>query len=697
MRTLLVDNYDSFTYNLFHYLAEVNGREPEVVTNDDPFWKTGRLAEFDNVVLSPGPGTPEREADFGICADILRHGTLPTLGVCLGHQGIALVYGGEVGRAPEPRHGRVSPVHHDGAGLFEGLPSPFEAVRYHSLAVGRLPASLEVTARTADGTVMGLRHRELPLWGVQFHPESVSSTHGHRILDNFRRMTERRGVRRHTAPAVPIGTTKKTAGRPERRDLRILTAALPTTWDEEVVFDRLFRRGPHAYWLDSSSRDRRTGRYSIMGDASGPLARTASADVHSSTVTVRSRHTTEVVTGGFLDWLAEDLHATRTETPAPACDFTLGWVGYLGYGLKAECGGEPGHRSGEPDAVMVFADRALVLDHETGTTHLLALAEDGDESAARSWLDATARKLTALAGLRPFPAGRPGTLGEIRLRHGRDAYLQLIEECREQIAAGETYEVCLTNMAEATGTLDPWEGYRFLRRSNPAPFGALLSFGGLSVLSTSPERFLRIDRHGRAESSPIKGTRPRGATPREDALLAADLAADEKDRAENLMIVDLVRNDLGRCARVGSVEARDVFRVESYAKAHQLVSTVRATLRPDRSPVDCVRAAFPPGSMTGAPKVRTMQLIDRLEQGPRGVYSGAIGYFSLSGAVDLSVVIRTAVITADRVSYGVGGAIIALSDPEEEYEETAVKAAPLTALTGGDFPDRHEARDRVTI
>ncbi|CAM5374858.1 aminodeoxychorismate synthase, component I [Streptomyces abikoensis] len=141
MRTLLVDNYDSFTYNLFHYLAEVNGREPEVVANDDRTWRHKHLAEFDSVVLSPGPGTPEREADFGICAEILRDGTVPTLGVCLGHQGIALLYGGEVGRAPEPYHGRVSPVVHEGTGLFEGLPSPFPAVRYHSLAARRLPPS----------------------------------------------------------------------------------------------------------------------------------------------------------------------------------------------------------------------------------------------------------------------------------------------------------------------------------------------------------------------------------------------------------------------------------------------------------------------------------------------------------------------------------------------------------------------------
>ncbi|CAM5374708.1 aminodeoxychorismate synthase, component I [Streptomyces abikoensis] len=538
---------------------------------------------------------------------------------------------------------------------------------------------------------MGLRHRERPLWGVQFHPESIGSEHGHRILDNFRRLSERGGK------TTPKATTPPQRKAEPTRNLRILTAALPTAWDDEVVFDRLFRRGPHAYWLDSSSRDERAGRFSIMGNASGPLARTATADVHSSTVTVRSRHTTELITGGFLDWLGSDLRATRTEVPPLPFDFALGWVGYLGYGLKAECGGEPGHRPDEPDAVMVFADRALVLDHATGTTHLLALAEDGDESAARTWLDTTARRLAALTGLSPFPVRLPGTFGTLTLRHDRDAYLRLIDTCQEQIAAGESYEICLTNMAEAAGTLDPWDGYRHLRRTSPAPFGALLSFGSTSVLSTSPERFLRIDREGRAESRPIKGTRPRGATPQEDARLAEDLATDEKDRAENLMIVDLVRNDLGRCARIGSVEAEDVFRVESYAKAHQLVSTVRAELKESCSAVDCVRAAFPPGSMTGAPKIRTMQIIDALEEGPRGVYSGAIGYFSLTGAADLSVVIRTVVATPKHIRYGVGGAIIALSNPEEEYEETAVKAAPLLALTGKKFPARRPARDAVGI
>ncbi|MFE9847747.1 aminodeoxychorismate synthase component I [Streptomyces sp. NPDC005576] len=696
MRTLLIDNYDSFTYNLFHYLAEVNGREPEVVVNDDPRWNLRYVAEFDNVVLSPGPGSPTRAADFGICQQVLEEGSLPILGVCLGHQGLAALYGARVHRAPEPCHGRVSPVLHTGTDLFEGLPSPFRAVRYHSLAVDRLPSELEATAWTPDGVLMGVRHRERPLWGVQFHPESIGGEYGHQLLDNFRRLTRQRGSgrpvpRAAAAPgeAGPRPSAVRTASdeAPPRR-LRVLTRSTETRWEDELAFDRIFRQGEHAYWLDSSRPDSGRARFSLMGDAGGPLARIARADVTSGTVTVRSATSTEVVTSGFFEWLDRDLASIRTEIPELPFDFALGWVGYLGYELKTECGGRPAHRSQEPDAVMVFSDRALVLDHATGTTHLLALADEGTEEQARSWLEETAAQLAGLTGRGALHPPRPEPLDALRMRHDRAAYLDLIDICQEEIAAGETYEVCLTNMIEADGAPDPWQGYRFLRRHSPAPFGALLRFGDLSVLSTSPERFLRVDRHGVAESRPIKGTRPRGATPGEDEALAAELRTSEKDRAENLMIVDLVRNDLGRCAEIGSVEAGDVFRVETYARAHQLVSTVRATLRADCSAVAVTRAAFPPGSMTGCPKVRTMEIIDRLEQGPRGVYSGAIGYFSLTGAADLSVVIRTAVITPGRLRYGVGGAIIALSDAAEEFEETVVKAAPLLALAGLELPER---------
>ncbi len=193
MRSLLIDNYDSFTYNLFQLLAEENGAEPVVVRNDEASWPELSRLEFDNVVISPGPGRPQRRRDFGVCAEAIRHCEAPLLGVCLGHQGLGWVYGGRVGRAPEPLHGRLRAVEHAGASLFAGIPRRFEAVRYHSLCLeGSLPAELEPIAWAEDGVVMAIAHRTRPQWGVQFHPESVATEHGRRLLRNFRDLTAAR-------------------------------------------------------------------------------------------------------------------------------------------------------------------------------------------------------------------------------------------------------------------------------------------------------------------------------------------------------------------------------------------------------------------------------------------------------------------------------------------------------------------------
>ncbi|MFI9384291.1 aminodeoxychorismate synthase component I [Kutzneria sp. NPDC052558] len=640
MRTLLVDNYDSFTHNLAHYLAEVSGCAPTVLRNDDPALTAGLLAEFDNVVISPGPGTPEHDADLGRARELIDRCERPLLGVCLGHQAIAHWHGAKVGRADEPRHGRTSPVEHDGTDLFAGLPSPFRAVRYHSLAVTDLPEELVATAWTPDGVLMGLRHRTRPLWGVQFHPESIRTEHGHRLLRNFVDLTPAR-----PRPAITIKSTVSPAPEP----LSVHVRRMPTTHDPEVVFGQLFRDAENAFWLDSNGID----RFSIMGSASRCVT---AAD------------------GSFFDWLAGKLGAVRAVADVPF-DFTLGWIGYLGYELKSECGGDAAHESPYPDAAMMFADHAVVFDHLEGTTYVLAL-----DPAKLSLLDAVSDVY-----VRPAEACTPAA---ISLRHNREQYIDAVTACQQAIVEGETYEVNLTNRIAVEADVDPWPAYRFLRRTSPAPFGALLKFGDLHVLSTSPERFLRIDADGMVESKPIKGTRPRGRTPDRDAELREELRTSEKDRSESLMIVDLVRNDLARVAEVGSVRVTKLFDVESYATVHQLVSTITARLRPDASPVDCVRSAFPPGSMTGAPKIRTMKIIDRLEGAARGVYSGAVGYFSLNGAVDLSVVIRTAVVTPGRVDYGVGGAVVALSDPDDEFEETAVKATPLLSLFQAAFPDR---------
>lgn len=237
--------------------------------------------------------------------------------------------------------------------------------------------------------------------------------------------------------------------------------------------------------------------------------------------------------------------------------------------------------------------------------------------------------------------------------------------------------------------------YLRLHEDNLTPFGAFIRTRETAILSTPPVRFLRIGSDGRVESKPIKGTRARGRTDDEDRAIKEELHLSEKDRSENLMIVDLVGHELGATAQLESVSVDELFGIETYANVHQMVSTVSAVLDPEHSPVACVRAAFPPESMTGAPKLRTMSIIDELETAPRGVYSGAIGYFSLNGAVDVSVVIRTLVIADATLRYGVGGAIIALSDPEGDYAETVAKAAPLLRLFDDvEFPETNVERTK---
>jgi aminodeoxychorismate synthase component I len=264
------------------------------------------------------------------------------------------------------------------------------------------------------------------------------------------------------------------------------------------------------------------------------------------------------------------------------------------------------------------------------------------------------------------------------------AYCAAVARCREHILAGDAFEICLTQQLSAPLRAAPWDLYAALRAVNPAPFAAFLRAGGVTVAGASPERFLSLDAAGRLESRPIKGTRPRGASPVEDRRLHDELRDAVKDGAENLMIVDLVRSDLGRVARIGSVTVPELRAVETYATVHQLVSTVQADLRPDRDAFDAVRACFPGGSMTGAPKLEAMAIIESLEPVFRGVYAGALGWFDHGGAMDLSIIIRTFVCTdgrgADRqVSFGVGGAITADSDPDAEYRETLDKARALLA------------------
>ncbi|WP_338894515.1 aminodeoxychorismate synthase component I [Streptomyces sp. TG1A-60] len=687
MKTLLIDNYDSYTYNLFQLIAEVNGEEPVVVLNDAPADDIPELREFDNVVVSPGAGHPLESRDFGIAARVIDEATIPVLGVCLGHQGIAVAERADVEPAPWPRHGHLSAVRHDGRDLFRGLPQNFSVVRYHSLSVREpLPPTLEATAWSEDGVLMGLRHRERPLWGVQFHPESILTDHGHRLLANFRDLTAERAGRPRTGNTA---VTSLAGAIPRPRPApgpayRLHTRRIASAVDPEVAFTRMYADAPHAFWLDSSRVEPGLSRFSFFGDGSGPLAELVRYDVDGGRCEIeREGRPTRRVRASVFDYLKRQLASRRVDATGLPFDFTGGYVGYFGYELKADTGSANRHNAETPDACWLFADRLIAVDHEEGFTYAVCLSEDTAAASreAGDWLDTALAQLTFVSSdatlpLRPSTAPYPRA-AEPWLVRDRATYLGDIEACKAQLHAGTSYEVCLTNAARLPAPYDPYDFYRVLRRVNPAPYAAFLRFGDLDIAGSSPERFLRITRDGVAEAKPIKGTAPRGGTPEEDDRLRDELAADAKTRAENLMIVDLLRNDLGRVSRTGSVKVTRLMTTETYATVHQLVSTVEGELREGTDAVDCVRACFPGGSMTGAPKLRTMEIIDSLETEARGVYSGALGYLGCSGGADLNIVIRTAVFQGGRMHLGAGGAIVLDSDPAAEYDEMLLKTAAL--------------------
>ncbi len=685
MRTLLVDNYDSYTYNLFQLIAEVNGAEPVVVRHDDPAVASLDLATFDNVVISPGPGRPDREHDFGFSARAIAESPVPVLGVCLGHQGIASGHGADVVPAPEPRHGHLTSVRHDGTGLFAGIPQQFTAVRYHSLCVEQLPDDLVATAWAEDGVIMGLRHTQRPLWGVQFHPESICTEFGHALLANFRDLTL--AYHRRAAPAETATQT------PSAPAYRLHVRALGWETDAESAFTRLFRDSSHAFWLDSARVEEGLSRFSYLGDATGPLSEIVRYDAGEDAVEVGTS-TGEVrrVPGTIFSYLRQRLSTIHADHELLPTDLTCGYVGYFGYELKGDLGSPNVHRSDTPDAYWLFADRLIAVDHRDKSTYLIALSDGGDagNAAAEAWLGATAQELSSVPEAQPAPAHTPPPVDTAVLARAlvrdREQYLADIAACKRELVAGESYEICLTNAVVLPRPRDGLAFYQAMRRYNPAPYSAYLRLGDIEVACSSPERFLRLTPDRIVETKPIKGTTPRHTDPTIDAALRDELKTSEKTRAENLMIVDLLRNDLGRVCEVASVTVPKLMATESYASVHQLVSTIQGRLRPEADAVDCVEACFPGGSMTGAPKVRTLQIIDGLETTARGIYSGALGFLSCNGTADLNIVIRTAVLAGDRMHVGAGGAIILDSDPQEEFAEMLLKAAaPLRAVLSGGY------------
>jgi para-aminobenzoate synthetase component I len=408
----------------------------------------------------------------------------------------------------------------------------------------------------------------------------------------------------------------------------------------------------------------------------------------------------------------------RYRLPGPSAPdlppFLGGAVGYLGYELLYLIEQIPDRGLDVrpvPDSQLLFCRTVIATDSVAGRTWLVSNGFGETVAEAEREADAGLRGLQARLTARPSEERVEARRRELQQRRlerqqtqlhlseqdvferrirpvvSREQYLRMVEAAKSHIFAGDTFEICLTQKFDSQFTGRGVDLYEVLRAVNAAPFASYLRFPSVEVISSSIERFMRLDRSGWVETRPIKGTRRRSiSSSAADALVRAELESCEKDRAENIMIVDLARNDLGRVCEFGTVRVPELRIVESYAFVHQMVSTVRGRLRADCDTIDLLRASFPGGSMTGAPKVESMKIIDALEPVKRGIFSGSIGYFDFDGSFDLNIVIRTLIKKGDAIDFHVGGAIVADSDPADEYQETLDKAFGL--VTALDFARR---------
>eukprot|EP00760_Papus_ankaliazontas_P028216 PhM_4_TR3587/c0_g1_i1/m.10835/K13950/pabAB; para-aminobenzoate synthetase len=749
-RLLLVDNYDSYTYNLYQSLSRVSN--VDVIKNDDPNFSFSDACDtYDGVVLSPGPGHPSNDKDVGHCRAFVRailnsknnndNIPPPVLGVCLGHQLLAL----EIGRCrveriePLARHGIRSPVtivDRDDP-LFEGIPDQFRVVRYHSLHVNNDELALcsselkeigycmdcedntgnnSTTTPTSSGLRLNmvLRHVSGLFYGVQFHPESIATEYGDTLLGNFvknivvPRTARRQRNAEQSVPTRTIGaaaTSVKNVPQHENKSVaKTRTLFKDSCTCPRAAFDptnflkSLKTSHTSLFWLDSCGHAR--GRYHIFG----------ASDVRESVVVRGDEITCYRRDGGEVcvpfSWealneclrfdscvpAATDDTATASNSKLP---FSGGWISFLGY----ELGGSPSPAQDSPttaDGVFLLAESFCVFDeHEEVLTFASTKSVDDVQVLRESW-SRTFVEPTTTASSPP----KPTLTTDKRKRKlvftaaiPRDQYLDAIRRCQEYIQMGESYEICLTNQFDLNGAMEGESNsngedgfylnfYNILRKINPAPYAGYVELGHNSgtLCCSSPERFLSIGSDGLMEAKPIKGTIPRGKTPAEDDALKSELAHSVKDRCENLMICDLLRNDLGHVSEVGSVRVPVLMGIESYATVHQMVSTVQSRKLPTATVSDVLHHSFPGGSITGAPKKRTIDILHQLERHKRrGFYTGSLGYIGFDGKTDLNILIRTAHFdtSSNKVVLGAGGAITALSDAMLEHEEIMWKVRPM--------------------
>jgi para-aminobenzoate synthetase component 1 len=442
--------------------------------------------------------------------------------------------------------------------------------------------------------------------------------------------------------------------------------------------------GPFSFFLDSGMDPPKLGRYSFMGFDPFLVMRSRGDEI-----TLIKGMVEEKRRGNPFDILGELLDEYKIDTRELPVPFIGGAVGYFSYDLCHFIERLPARAVDDlnlPECYLGFYDAIAAFDHRENKTYLVSTGfPETEEGKRQRRAESRLNELRNLFLLSPppqrFNESPQGKGIGLRGNFSREGYLAAVAKAREYIGAGDIFQVNLSQRFVTELALPPYELYKRLRRINPAPFASYLNFEGVSIVGASPERFLKV-RGDLVETRPIKGTRPRGNTPEEDRAQAGGLLASKKDRAENIMIVDLERNDIGRVCRYGTVLVTELAILETYPTVFHLTSTVVGRLRENKNRIDLLKASFPGGSITGAPKVRAMEIIDELEPTRRSVYTGSIGYLGFNGDMDLNIVIRTIIVKGGQAYFQVGGAIVYDSEPEAEYAETLDKGRALIQALG---------------
>lgn len=647
---LVVDNHGFTTRILTHQLGAVHlVTAAELIAVD--------LADYTHVVVGHGTASIDLHP-------LKAAVNLPVLAIGAGYQHLAALYGHTETTRVQPVYGQPVAHHHCGTGLFAGLPALTELISYHAWRLHRMNTDrFSIHATDDDDAVLAFRVNGTNHWGIHADPAALQSTAGATVIDNFLAL----------APVETTLSDPAAQPAPYRQRYDVFTRTIAGEIDTAATFARLQDGTSAAFWLDSASADRGQGELTLMGTNDGELSQTIRWNVTTNELDVLRGKATHRLTADVLDYLEE--HVWEPTEALDLNGFTGGWVGYLGYEAKQATvhGHQNRWEAATPDAYWIQPQAFIRYDHRNRSTILFSYHDP-------SLLETLEAALVFGPSAEPGPTKRGELAGQWRL--SATEYEHRVTRIQELLHSGTAAGICLTDTFSMDAqSIDGLELYRRLRANNSAPYAGYLRFNtfgdSLEVLSASPEKYLSIDATGMVESKPIKGTVARSADPERDADVAATMAADAKIQSENLMITDLLRDDLASVTVPTTVHVPKLMAVESFATVHQLVTTVRGQLMPGTSAMEALKAVFPGGSMTGAPKMVSLETLDALEAGPRGIYSGAMGWIGNTHTAELNVVIRTIVIDHDQLSIGAGGAVVVASDPVAEEQEKHLKARAL--------------------